>query len=284
MGDEDRRLAQLPLQPPDLVLHVPPDQRVERGERLVEQQDLGIVGQGPGQPHPLLHAAAQLVGVGVAQAAEADQLQHLAGPLEPAGLVLALHLQAEGDVVEEAAVGEQAEVLEDHAHLGAPQLAEALGAGRGDVLAVDEDLARRRLDQARQAADERRLARAREPHDDEQLAAGDRERDVPHGRHVADAGQLGPGQVGHRRADDALWPRPEHLPDVAALEDGRRRRARCRPFRCRSRSCRLVVSGRSQVHGSPLAHAGSVLHRFRRLSLVAGARPRPRGGWRGGRR
>ena len=76
---------------------------------------------------------------------------------------------------------------------------------RGDVLAVDEDLARRRLDQARQAADERRLARAREAHDDEQLAAGDRERDVAHGRHVADSGQLGPGQVGHRRAHDALW-------------------------------------------------------------------------------
>ena len=86
----------------------------------------GSLARARARPDPLLHAAAQLVGVGVAQAAEADQLQHLAGPLEPAGLVLALHLEAEGHVVEQAAVGEQAEVLEDHAHLGAPQLAEAL--------------------------------------------------------------------------------------------------------------------------------------------------------------
>ena len=48
------------LQPQQLVLHLPPDQRIERAERLIHQQDVGIVAQGPGEAHPLLHPAAQL--------------------------------------------------------------------------------------------------------------------------------------------------------------------------------------------------------------------------------
>ena len=63
----------------DLVLHVPADQRVERGERLVEQQDVRIVGERTGQPDPLLHAAGELIGVGLLVAGQADQLDDLGG-------------------------------------------------------------------------------------------------------------------------------------------------------------------------------------------------------------
>ena len=141
------------------------------------------------------------------------------------------------------------------------------GAGRGDVLAVDQDLARRRLDQAGQAADERRLARAREAHDDEQLAA----------RRRRTRCRARPPRC-RARASSARGRSAIAEPTIAlaasARTPSRRRGTRGRaaptsppsPFRCRSRSCRLVVSGRSQVHGSPLVHAGSVLHRFRRLS------------------
>ena len=52
------------------------------------------------------------------------------------------------------------------------------GLAAQDVLAVEVDLAQRRLDQAGQAADERGLAAARQPHDDEDLAGLDVERDV----------------------------------------------------------------------------------------------------------
>ena len=38
--DEDHRLARLLLEPADLVLHVAPDERVERAERLVVEHDL----------------------------------------------------------------------------------------------------------------------------------------------------------------------------------------------------------------------------------------------------
>ena len=72
VGDEDHRLAELAVQPDDLVLHVAPDQRVERGERLVEEQHLRVAGQRSGQADALLHAAGELVGVGL--------LVALAGP------------------------------------------------------------------------------------------------------------------------------------------------------------------------------------------------------------
>ena len=61
VGDEDHRLVDLATQPDDLVLHVAADQRVERRERLVEQQDVGIGGQCSGEPDALLLSAAELV-------------------------------------------------------------------------------------------------------------------------------------------------------------------------------------------------------------------------------
>ena len=71
VGDEDHRLADLVVQPDHLVLHVPADQRVERRERLVEQHHRRVDGQRAGQPDPLLHAAGELVGVGVLVAGRA---------------------------------------------------------------------------------------------------------------------------------------------------------------------------------------------------------------------
>ena len=79
VGDEHHRLAELLLEPDHLVLHVAPDQRVERRERLVEQQHLRVDGQRAGQADALLHAAGELVGVVVLVALEADQLDDLLG-------------------------------------------------------------------------------------------------------------------------------------------------------------------------------------------------------------
>ena len=50
VGDEHHRLADLVVQPDDLVLHVPADQRVERRERLVEEQHVRVAGQRPARP------------------------------------------------------------------------------------------------------------------------------------------------------------------------------------------------------------------------------------------
>ena len=67
------------LQADHLVLHVAPDQRVERPERLVEQQDLGVGrGRGPGRRAAACHR--KLIGLPVLEAAETDQLDHLLRP------------------------------------------------------------------------------------------------------------------------------------------------------------------------------------------------------------
>ena len=95
-----------------------PDQRVEGGERLVEEQDVRVGGERPSEADPLLHPPAQLVGPPATQSAEPHEPEHLFRLRPPLGLADLLHLQPEGDVVDEGAVRQQAEVLEHHARPG----------------------------------------------------------------------------------------------------------------------------------------------------------------------
>src|SRR4029450_7213256 len=50
-------------------------------------------GGGPARPDPRLHAAGELVWVGLLVTRQPDQVDHLLGPGAPGGLVLAAHLQ-----------------------------------------------------------------------------------------------------------------------------------------------------------------------------------------------
>ena len=91
-----------------------------------------------------------------------------------------------------------------------------------DVLAVEEDLAEGRLDQAGQAADERGLAGARQAHDHEDLAGLDLERDVAHGdRGAGVAPEVRGVDVAGRGLLQLVAGRAEDLPD--ALRGDRRR-------------------------------------------------------------
>ena len=91
--------------------------RVERRERLVEQQHRRLDRQRAGDRDALLLAAGELVRVAVGGLREAHQLQQLVGALEARRLVLAAHAQAEGDVGAHVHVREQAVCLKDHAHV-----------------------------------------------------------------------------------------------------------------------------------------------------------------------
>ncbi|GAB4000120.1 hypothetical protein GCM10029992_31040 [Glycomyces albus] len=175
MSDEDDRLVQLALQVEELVLHVLADERVERAERLVHQQDLGVGRQGAGQADALLHAARELHGQLVLLTAQADHLDRLAGPVLTLGPGQALDLEAEGHVVDHGAVRQEREVLEDHADLVAAQLAQGLGGQPAEVDAVDPDVPGGRLDQVVEHADEGRLAGTGQAHDHEDLPGGDLE-------------------------------------------------------------------------------------------------------------
>ena len=77
VGDEQRGGG--PLGPDALQLEVEPlaGHLVERAERLVEQQDLRLDHQRPGDRDPLAHAAGQLGRPGLLEALEADQLDQV---------------------------------------------------------------------------------------------------------------------------------------------------------------------------------------------------------------
>ena len=103
----------------------------------------------------------QLVRVGVAEAAEPDQLEHVAGPIaagwpcaDPAPRARRPRCRARGGA------GSRPKCWKTMLIFVAAQLAQPLRAGGGDVLAVDEDLPGGGLDQAGQAAHQRRLARS----------------------------------------------------------------------------------------------------------------------------
>ena len=170
----------------DLVLHVAADQRVERAERLVVEHHVRVHREGARDADALLHPAGELVGELVRDVLEPDELQHLARPRVPLGLRHSLHLEPERDVVEHAPVGEQAEVLEDHRDLVAPELAE-LGLARG------HDVRARRSRSTPAVGSIRRISvrtsvdlpGAGQAHDDEHLAGTDLERDVAHRRDAA---------------------------------------------------------------------------------------------------
>ena len=67
---------------PDLqefVLQLFARQRIERAERLVHQQDIGIVGKHAGDRDPLLHSAGKLVRIAVGKALEPDHSTKFVG-------------------------------------------------------------------------------------------------------------------------------------------------------------------------------------------------------------
>ena len=93
----------------------------------------------------------------------------------------ALDLEGKADIAENGEMRQQGEVLEDHAHAMAADLDHFASACREKIAAVEQNLAGRRLDQARHAADERRLARAGQAHDDEDFSVMDIEGNVADG-------------------------------------------------------------------------------------------------------
>ena len=78
MGDVDERDAHLLLERRELELQRLAQLGVEGAERLVEQEHPGPQHEGPGEGHPLLLPARQLVRLALLEAGEPHQLQRLA--------------------------------------------------------------------------------------------------------------------------------------------------------------------------------------------------------------
>ena len=162
VGDEHDREAE-PL--PDVAQHAPQflaREGVERGERLVEHQQRGLVDQRAAERGALLHAARQFPGKPVAEArrgrpcrAASRRARGIRSFLERKLRAVRLDdLQRQHDVVEHRAPGQQVGVLERHARdLHGPfhRLAVDLHDALGGLHEAGDELHQRGLAAARRA-------------------------------------------------------------------------------------------------------------------------------------
>ena len=185
---------------------------VERGHRLVEQQQAGPGRQRAGKGDALPLAAAERIRLAPGEAFESHELQQLRHARADAGLGRPLPAQAESDVVRHRHVREQGVGLERRVH------GPAVRRQVRDVLPVERDAPGARLDEAAQRAQQRGLAAAGSAEQHEHLARADREVELleRHHRAVADdqvldfeAGQSGQPALKRAhmrvRARSAAW-------------------------------------------------------------------------------
>ena len=125
VGDEDRRHVDLVVEPPQPGAQLLADGRVERAERLVEQQHLGLDGERAGERHALALAARELRrGSDRRKPSRWTSSSSSFDAGVDLGLRTLADLEAEGDVLAHGHVLEGRVVLEDEADA-------ALARGRG---------------------------------------------------------------------------------------------------------------------------------------------------------
>jgi hypothetical protein len=172
VGDEEDGDLQLHLDALQLLAHLYADLRVERGERLVHQQYLGLEDQGPGDGHALLLAAGELARVLLLVAVQREEGEEfrdlfLDGPVRDLA-----EPQPEGEVLEHGHVRPEVVALEHH---GRRPL---LGRQLRDVLPAQDHLPPVRVQESAHGAEDGGLAAARRPQEGDELGLGHLEVDV----------------------------------------------------------------------------------------------------------
>ena len=152
MGDKEIGQVELRLQILQQVQDLGLDGHVQRGHRLVADDELGLQGQRPGDAHPLAAAAVQLVGIGVEQPGGEAHHVHQPGNLLiqlRTALGLCVNPQRFPDDLPNGHPGVQGgeRVLEDDLQILA-QVVKLLLIHLADVLSVEQDLAAGGLVQA----------------------------------------------------------------------------------------------------------------------------------------
>ncbi len=150
---------------------------VERGGRLVGEEDRGLRRERAGDPDALLLPARELARVGLRLVGEPHEREELGDARRALLARPARHLERVGHVPGDGARRQEVELLEHHPDPRAHLAHAALGQARDD-LAVDDDLAARHRLQRVDEPHERRLPGAGVADDAEDLAAADGQRDV----------------------------------------------------------------------------------------------------------
>ena len=157
MGHEHDRLADLLLEPQELVLEAFAPDRVDRAERLVHEHDRRIRGEGASHADALALAAGELARISVTVGRlEPDEVEQLVRPRADALGRPAQEARHDPDVLGDGEVRKEADLLDDVAD-ASPKL------DRGqahDVAPIDRDPAARRLDEPVDHLHGRRLSAA----------------------------------------------------------------------------------------------------------------------------
>ena len=170
VGDEQHGEAHVVPKLKQLLLHPPPGQGVECGERLVHQQDFRLGRHGAGDGDALLHAARQGVRIAVAEAVQPDLGDVVPGALLGFPLRHASRAQREQDVLEHGLPGQKLVEFLEHDHAVRPRT--------NDRRAVQPDRPFDRLDEAGHGLQQAGLAAARRPQKHETVAPVDLEIDL----------------------------------------------------------------------------------------------------------
>ena len=187
----------------DLELHVLAQLTIERAERLVHQQSVGLDHDGAGERDALLLAARELPNAAVFETCETDHFERVRDPLPDLVTRAALDLKTVGDVLPDCHVREQRVALKHHSHV-----ARARGQF-GYVTVVDEETALSRRKVSRTDVQERRLAGARGAEQRQEFALGNIEIDRLERHYSAErSGNSGKTQGAHPFTCE----RPDGLP------------------------------------------------------------------------
>ncbi len=127
VADEQDGLLQAALEFQQFVLQPGADQRIERRERLVHQQDRRAGGKGAGETDALLHAARKLLDLAAGPFGQIDEFQLLVDALLALRVRHAGQFQPEADIVGNRAPGQQRELLEHHRDGVHAEFAQRLG-------------------------------------------------------------------------------------------------------------------------------------------------------------
>ena len=103
------------LEPEQPLPHQVPGLRIEAGRRFVEQHELGLVDQRPGDREPPLHAAGQRLDLVVGPLGELDEVEQLRRPLAGHPARNAEVARVDGDVLRDGQLGVERVLLGAHA-------------------------------------------------------------------------------------------------------------------------------------------------------------------------
>src|SRR5205085_4691637 len=169
----------LPLRLPDaqqLAPHLQTRDGIERAERLIQIQHVGIHGERARDFEALLHAAGKLARIRVLEAAKADELHVVRNPISL--LLIREAEEAEADISFDGQPRKNAALLEDE---------DASRIGTGDALVIDHHVPRCWLHESADDVQQRRLPAARRAENADEFAVADVEGNVFEHRHLAEA-------------------------------------------------------------------------------------------------